>query len=216
MTRILKIVFFLCLGGLSADARYLQPEPLVQSPYYVKNATEVGLTVATYSYANNNPLRYVDANGLSPGQWFPTPEAAARDAFQWIDLNMFAQSSTVEMGANITPLASGVAPAEPLRAGFTYDVPQSLGSVLGGYLSPSPNACADIHNHLGGSWPSERDLRGFLNRAKANGLPYTGFVSNNAGSYWSAAVTRVPLAPTALVPSISLPNYFSTGGGSWW
>jgi RHS repeat-associated protein len=43
--------------------RYLAPEPLLQKPRFAKNAASIGLTLPTYPYAYNNPIRYSDRNG---------------------------------------------------------------------------------------------------------------------------------------------------------
>lgn len=45
--------------------RYLSPEPLLQSPSYVRLMSQNGLAVPTYAYANNNPVRHSDPTGLS-------------------------------------------------------------------------------------------------------------------------------------------------------
>ena len=45
------------------SGRYLSPEPLLQSPRYVKRMAKRGMSVPTYAYAANNPLRYTDADG---------------------------------------------------------------------------------------------------------------------------------------------------------
>ena len=36
----------------------------LQSPMYVRQMAQGGMVVPTYSYAANNPLRYVDVDGL--------------------------------------------------------------------------------------------------------------------------------------------------------
>lgn len=43
---------------------YLSPEPLLQSPTYVRRMAQSGMSIPTYSYALNNPLRYTDPDGL--------------------------------------------------------------------------------------------------------------------------------------------------------
>lgn len=43
---------------------YLSPEPLLQSPGYMTTMASRGMQVPTYAYAANNPLRYVDRDGL--------------------------------------------------------------------------------------------------------------------------------------------------------
>lgn len=45
---------------------YLSPEPLLQSPAYVRRMAQSGMSVPTYAYAVNNPLRYTDPDGQSP------------------------------------------------------------------------------------------------------------------------------------------------------
>lgn len=48
----------------SSLGRYLSPEPLLQSPGYVKKMAKRGMSVPAYAYAANNPIRHVDATGL--------------------------------------------------------------------------------------------------------------------------------------------------------
>lgn len=48
----------------SRPSRYLSPEPLLHSPAYVRLLAQSGMSVPTYAYAANNPLRYTDSAGL--------------------------------------------------------------------------------------------------------------------------------------------------------
>ena len=45
---------------------YLSPEPLLQSPTWVASELQSGRQVPSYSYAMNNPVRYVDPDGKWP------------------------------------------------------------------------------------------------------------------------------------------------------
>ncbi|WP_223759271.1 RHS repeat domain-containing protein [Myxococcus sp. RHSTA-1-4] len=43
--------------------RYLQPEPMLKEPEWVKGQAFRGFTAPAYAYANNNPLHFVDPDG---------------------------------------------------------------------------------------------------------------------------------------------------------
>ena len=46
--------------------RYLQPEPLLQDPNFSFAAAKKGRSAPAYAYALNNPLYFVDRDGLDP------------------------------------------------------------------------------------------------------------------------------------------------------
>lgn len=47
-------------------SQYLSPEPLLQSPGYLAAMAARGVQVPSFAYAANNPLRYLDDDGLRP------------------------------------------------------------------------------------------------------------------------------------------------------
>jgi hypothetical protein len=51
--------------------RYLQPEPALQNPFFVKVQARMGHSLPTYSYALNNPIAFVDSDGFTPT--YPPP-----------------------------------------------------------------------------------------------------------------------------------------------
>ncbi|RJS15361.1 type IV secretion protein Rhs [Corallococcus sp. H22C18031201] len=59
--------------------RFLQPEPLLRSPTYVAQMALQGRAVPAYGYAQNNPLGFVDPDGLASrcpgGYWVGAPIA---------------------------------------------------------------------------------------------------------------------------------------------
>lgn len=69
---------------------YLSPEPTLQDPTELVISSYVGESMPTYAYALNNPLRYVDLDGLKPGDRFSGKWAQNRsavDALDWTNRN---------------------------------------------------------------------------------------------------------------------------------
>ena len=62
----------------STLGRYLSPEPLLQSPAYLRRMAQTGMSVPTYAYAANNPLRYTDPTGLRPRPDWSDAKASQR------------------------------------------------------------------------------------------------------------------------------------------
>ncbi|WP_338873656.1 RHS repeat-associated core domain-containing protein [Myxococcus stipitatus] len=48
----------------ASNGRYLQPEPMVQNPRYLRAVAKDGHSVPAYAYALNNPLHFADPDGL--------------------------------------------------------------------------------------------------------------------------------------------------------
>jgi hypothetical protein len=97
------------------NGRYLSPEPLLQSPAYVRRMAQTGMSVPTYTYALNNPLRYVDRNGLDPGTPFATADLAAPDAATWTRSQHPYDSYMHEYGTVLYEIPSG-----PNKGQITY------------------------------------------------------------------------------------------------
>jgi hypothetical protein len=62
---------------------YLSPEPLLQNPNWVESELQSGHQVPAYAYARNNPVRYVDPDGLQVAIPFPIPWPALPSALPY-------------------------------------------------------------------------------------------------------------------------------------
>ena len=106
-----------------ALCRYLSPEPLLQDPKWVSEELQSGHQVPAYSYARNNPIRYVDPIGLHA--WIDECEGGGVSAY-W---------STTEGGGD------GPQSLEPsLRLDPTSSSVQ--------FNSPGTNTCQDFNTAL--------------------------------------------------------------------
>jgi RHS repeat-associated protein len=92
--------------------RYLSPEPLLQSPVYLRRMAQGGMSVPTYAYGLNNPLRYVDPTGLETEVLMSAPRGWGASSMGHVAVNVngtvysFARSPTGGSDMEIVPLGS--------------------------------------------------------------------------------------------------------------
>ena len=100
---------------------YLSPEPLLQDPKWVRDEASDGFSAPTYSYARNNPVKYIDPTGLY--SWID--ECVGAGASVWAEMNS-------EGGAEGTPgrISLPALRLEPLESSVQY-------------RSPGTSACQD-------------------------------------------------------------------------
>ena len=158
---------------LNSPSQYLSPEPLLQSPAYVPGRmAQTGMSVPSYAFALNNPLKYADADGLKPG-------------------DVFRADGTESRGSELSGQdLAAIDAANYIREQFPYDsyiheysaTIYSVGPRAYSYLSPvtnhssefvRPNVCggqvARIHTHAIGRNRNFSDAAGDLSWAAADG-----------------------------------------------
>jgi hypothetical protein len=98
--------------------------------------------IKVYAYVLGNPVTLNDSFGLAPGDSFPSVEAAAVDALDYISANLNCAKS--EYGGVVYREWSLFGPPT-----YTYDEPTDLGPT-GGIMPPLPllhGTYALFHNH---------------------------------------------------------------------
>ncbi len=134
--------------------RYLSPEPMLQSPNFLRGVAQQGRSLPTYAYANNNPLRFQDRDGRFAGL-LPFLVAAA-DAIG-LDIGLGALAGGLAVGgANSLPGQPG---GPQLADDPPSGEPASIGGTSGGSSpdptpDPSPGGAA-----CGGRGKSDRECR---------------------------------------------------------
>ncbi len=143
-----------------ALAGYLSPDPLLLAPGYLYAQSAIGRTVHAYSYATNNPLNFLDPNGLAVTEEEATAIAASDAIKETVEKTQEKKeiSASIEK-VEITDNKTGKTTTE-----YHFTAPQvQPGATEGSSPLPptGPDTAAVIHNHPGpdGNKPSFDDYR---------------------------------------------------------
>lgn len=186
--------------------RYLSPEPLLQSPTYVRLMAQSGLSVPTYAYAANNPLRYVDRNGLDPGVPYPDLDMAAADARRYTYAKHSPDALLHEWGGTFYKRDDGR---------VEYSEPETTGErnrcVTGSFRQPKSGLTpiGDFHLHPTSYAWAPQDLTGYqVKRDFWNQPQWDGFVFTPSPEL----TYRYTATPRPVMEAVS---YFVPGWQQW-
>ncbi|MBI4934259.1 MAG: RHS domain-containing protein [Actinobacteria bacterium] len=174
-----------------ATGRYLAQEPLTRAPMYLRQMAESGYGVPAYAYALNNPVRYVDLNGLDPGVPYPDIETAVFDAQNYLYWRHSPDVAVHEWGGTFWQHPDGR---------VEYTAPETEGSTTQcspGSFRPPPKpglrAVGNYHNHpvLYPPSPNDETQYGVLAHWHQN-QRWDGFVFNSWGHIYRDTATVYP------------------------
>jgi RHS repeat-associated protein len=170
--------------------RYLQPEPLIQRPEAIASAATIGTVLLAFAYAANNPLRYVDANGLEVQNLSPNPVVVkVEEGNGYIVL---------EPGQTYNGQQDAVYVEGGGTTGIMVWKSFGNGSDLGGSILISPTGWAEIFpnpgegglagllNYLGGTTvgPAYIERNGWMPEAEAKKIIDAAKKGKCGGSHW--------------------------------
>ena len=137
------------MHGLNTyDYRARQYYPILCRWDRVDPLCEKNPEISPYAYCGNNPIRFIDINGLEPGDFFKTKDEAAIDFGLFYNDNSIRENS--EYGSTIFRIKNSKG-----EIGYTYTV-ANVGKRDGVIVSKSPDALNDVATiHTHGAYSNE-------------------------------------------------------------